>query len=69
MHVEIHLFPDHFPIDILSWQREVTNLNARINDIIIQASINAKAYAVGKITLLADDDSGMVVATIDIRRE
>ena len=69
MHIEIHLFPDHFPIDPLSWAKKVTELNRQVNDFIVKASVNRKAYAIGKTTLLADDDSDMVVATIDIRRE
>ena len=69
MHIEVHIFPDHFPIDPVGWATEMEDLKERIHKYIIDATVNAKAYAVGKTTLLADDDSGMIVATIDIRRE
>ena len=69
MHIEVHIFPDHFPIDPTGWAIEMADLSERIHKYVIDASVNAKAYALGKTTLLANDDSGMVVATIDIRRE
>ena len=69
MHIEIHIFPDHFSIDPGGWNSEMADLKERIHKYVIDATVNAKAYALGKTTLLANDDSGMVVATIDIRRE
>jgi hypothetical protein len=41
----------------------------RIEQLIMDGTINLRAYAKGKTTLLAEDGSGMIVATIDIRRE
>ena len=69
MHIEIHIFPDHFGISSAAWTGEMTELTNRIHDLIIQQPIHADAYALGKTTLLANDDSGMVLATVDIRRE
>jgi hypothetical protein len=69
MHIEVHIFPDHFPINQTGWAIEMADLGERIHELIIDASLNQNAYALGKTTLLANDDSGMVVATIDIRRE
>jgi hypothetical protein len=45
------------------------DLGRRIRDTIEDATVNSKAAAMGKTTLLANDDSGIIVATIDIRRE
>lgn len=67
MHIEIHLLPDHFPIDPESWRWEMQDLMGRVENLILEATVNAKAAALGKTTLLANDDSGMIVATIDIR--
>ena len=69
MHIEIHIFPDHFPIDPESWAREMDDLGYRIGQVILDATVNAKSAALGKTTLLANDNSGIIVATIDIRRE
>lgn len=69
MHIEVHIFPDHFSISPIQWVEEMTDLNARIHNHILDATVNAKAAALGKTTLLANDDSGMIVATVDIRRE
>ena len=69
MHIEVHIFPDHFPIDPSSWKWEMEDLMQRITDHIVASTVNAKAAALGKTTLLANDDSGMIVATVDIRRE
>ena len=69
MHIEIHIFPDHFPIDPHGWTVEMEDLKERLHKYVIDATVNSKAYALGKTTLLANDDSGMIVATIDIRRE
>jgi len=69
MHIEIHIFPDHFPIDPDGWKQEMLKLGLRIESLILDATVNAKGAALGKTTLLANDDSGMVVATVDIRRE
>lgn len=69
MHIEVHIFPNHFSIAPDKWADEMIMLNSRIMDLILDGTVNAKAAAIGKTTLLADDDSGMVVATIDIRRE
>lgn len=69
MHIEVHIFPDHFPIDPASWKWEMEDLMQRIADHISDATVNAKSAALGKTTLLANDDSGMIVATVDIRRE
>lgn len=69
MHIEVHIFPDHFPIDPVSWKRDMERLSRRIHAVIMDGTVNKEAYAIGKTTLLDDDDSGMIVATIDIRRE
>ena len=69
MHIEVHIFPDHFPVDPESWKQEMMKLGLRIEQLILDATVNAQAAALGKTTLLADDDSGMIVATVDIRRE
>ncbi len=69
MHIEIHIFPNIFPIDSKSWERDMTELGQRVNQVILDGTINKKAYAIGKTTLLHLDDSGIVVATIDIRKE
>ena len=68
MHIEIHIFPDSFPIDPISWSEEMDDLTARIATLFQDGTVNAKSYAMGKTTLLANDDSGMIVATVDIRR-
>ena len=68
MHIEIHIFPDHFSISPRAWQEEMDELTNRISMLIEDATVNAKAAALGKTRLLANDDSGMIVATIDIRR-
>ena len=68
MHIEIHIFPDHFQIAPQKWQEEILDLHRRISDLILDATISNKDYAKGKTTLLANDDSGMIVATVDIRR-
>ena len=68
MHIEVHIFPDHFAIDPVSWKFEMDDLAKRINSHIMDATVNSKGYAIGKTTLLANDGSGMIVATIDIRR-
>lgn len=68
MHIEIHIFPDSFPIDPISWSEEMDDLTARIATLIQDGTVNAKSYAMGKTTLLANEDSGMIVATVDIRR-
>jgi len=69
MHIEIHIFPDSFPIDPESWRKEMLSLGLRIEKIILDGTVNGKAYAMGKTTLLDNENSGIVVATIDIRRE
>ena len=69
MHIEIHIFPDHFSISPQTWTEEMRELMGRVTDLIEDATVNAKGYAMGKTTLLPNDDSGMVVATVDIRRE
>ena len=69
MHIEVHIFPDHFPIDPESWKEHMQELMGRIETLILDATVNYKSYAMGKTTLLANDDSGMIVATVDIRRE
>ena len=69
MHIEVHIFPDHFSISPNRWRVEMCDLQDRITELICDATVDSKAYAMGKTTLLANDDSGMVVATIDIRRE
>ena len=71
MHIEIHIFPDSLPIDPVSWSQQMDILNARIHDLVIDATVNAKSYAIGKTSLLAldgDPNAGMILATIDIRR-
>lgn len=69
MHIEIHIFPDSFRIDPIGWANEMHKLNTRIWDHIMKATVDSKSYANGKSTLLAEDGSGMILATIDIRRE
>lgn len=69
MHIEIHIFPDHFATDPNTWARDMHKLNTRIWDHIMKATVDSKSYANGKTTLLAEDGSGMILATIDIRRE
>lgn len=69
MHIEVHIFPDHFPIDPQSWTWNMRETMGRVSDLIIEGTVNKQAYALGKTTLLANDDSGMIVATVDIRRE
>ena len=69
MHIEIHIFPNSFPKDAHGWTVEMEDLKERLHEYVIDATVNSKAYALGKTTLLANDDSGMIVATIDIRRE
>ncbi len=68
MHIEVHIFPDHFPIDPTGWKVEIINVQDRITELVLDATVNAKASALGKTTLLANDDSGMIVATVNIRR-
>ena len=71
MHIEIHIFPDSLPIDPASWSREMNILNTRIHDLVIDATVNAESYAMGKTSLLAVDgepNAGMILATVDIRR-
>ena len=71
MHIEIHIFPDSLPIDSTSWQLEMVKLEQRIFKTVFDGTVNAKSYAMGKTTLLANDDdpnAGMILATIDIRR-
>jgi len=68
MHIEVNIFPDHFPIDPIGWEQQMALLSERIHTVIIDATVNAKASVLGKTTLLANDDSGIIVATIDIRR-
>ncbi len=68
MHIEVNIFPDHFSISRDKWQDEMQMLQARITDYILDATINPTAAAIGNFTLLANDDSGIIVATIDIRR-
>ena len=67
MHIEVHIFPDHFSISPSVWEGQMSDLGYRIQNVIFDATVNAKAAALGKTTLLANDDSGMIVATIDIR--
>jgi len=72
MHIEVHIFPDSFPIDPISWSQQMEILNERIHDLIIDGTVDSKSYAMGKTTLLAIDgmpNEGMVLATVDIRRE
>ena len=68
MHIEVNIFPDHFPIDPTSWKVEMINLQDRITELMLDATVDAKSYALGKTTLLANDDSGIIIATVDIRR-
>ena len=71
MHIEIHIFPDSFPIDPNSWSSEMDKLAVRIHRVVMDGTVNSKAYAMGKTTLLALDDAtncGMIVATVDIRK-
>lgn len=69
MHIEVHIFPDSFPIDPNSWIEEMDDLGRRIGRVILDGTVHSKAYAMGKTTLLNTDEGGMIVATIDIRRE
>jgi len=81
MHIEIHIFPDSFPIDSISWSEQMGRLNTRIHELVIAATVDAKSYAMGKTSLpsswlpaalLALDgqpNEGMILATVDIRRE
>ena len=69
MHIRIDMYPDSFPIDPENWKSEMINLNLRIEQVILDGTINDKSYAKGKTTLLHLDNSQMIVATIDIRRE
>jgi hypothetical protein len=71
MHIEVHIFPDSFPIDAESWQSEMMELANRINNLILDGTVNAEAYAMGKTSLLALDhkpNAGYILATVDIRR-
>ena len=71
MHIEVHIFPDSFPIDPYSWSIEMDALAVRIHKVIMDATVNTKSYAMGKTSLLGLDDTpqaGMILATIDIRR-
>ena len=71
MHIEVHIFPDSFPIDPESWQSEMMELANRINNLILDGTVNNESYAMGKTSLLALDHKpnvGMILATIDIRR-
>ncbi len=68
MHIEVHIFPDHFAIDPTSWKIDMIGLQDRITELVLDATVNAKASALGNTTLLANDDSGMIVATVNIRR-
>lgn len=65
MHIEIHIFPDPFPIDSESWKSELMKLNRRIELHILQATMNSKAAALGKQAFL--DGDGMIIATVDLR--
>jgi len=71
MHIEIHIFPDSFPIDSISWSEQMGRLNTRIHELVIAATVDSKSYAMGKTSLLALDgepNEGMILATVDIRR-
>lgn len=68
MHIEIHLFPDAFSISSEAWTEQMQELMGRVENLILDATVNARAAALGKTTLL-DHDTNYVVATIDIRRE
>ena len=71
MHIEIHIFPDSFPIDSISWSEQMGRLNTRIHALVMAATVDSKSYAIGKTSLLALDgepNEGMILATVDIRR-
>lgn len=68
MHIEIHIFPDTFSHAPDQWKVEMRDLGSRIETLIEDATVNAKAAALGKTTLL-DNANGMIIATVDIRRE
>jgi len=69
MHIEIHIFPDNFPIDAHGWQNDMVNLHDQITQVVLKATINPTSAAIGNTTLLSNNDSSMIVATIDIRRK
>ncbi len=69
MHIRIDMYPDSFPIDPETWITEITELTCRIKQVILDGTLNGKSYAKGKTTLLHLENSSIIVATIDIRRE
>lgn len=69
MHIRTTIYPDSFSIQPDEWERQVKETMDRIEEFILESTVHAKSAAFGSTTLLANDDSGMIVATIDIRRE
>lgn len=69
MHIRIDIYPDSLPFTPKNWATEMTELGERINQVILDGVISKKSYAIGQTTLLHLKDSGIILATIDIRRE
>ncbi len=70
MHIELHIFTGamHSGPSVSAYREQMSDLMARIAEHILIATCTPNGGAIGKTTML-DEESGYIVATIDIRRE
>lgn len=67
MHIEINIFPNSFPTNPIYWKIKMAELHVRIAERISESTVHSDSGTLGNHTLL--DDDGMIIATIDIRRD
>lgn len=69
MNINVHIFPDSFSPSPEGWAHDMQQTLDRVRDVILDATINASASALGSTTLLDLEDQGYIVATVSIERE
>lgn len=66
MHIEIHIFPAYMPMD--SFAAKLRRTIERVDDLVHKACVNKDAAALGKTTLVDEEEPHMILATVDIRK-